>query len=150
MSKEPILFHNTEESKLECDFCKETLGHIILHWNETKKEHTCPECKNSSEDDSPFLCTNCFKIDNSNRFRPDVFIYPETKYVKFDQALGISCNDCRIYMGSFLVTDSSFDFDRICKTCKIDFLSTKDTFGFFCSKCRVGKRWSNKMIVLYD
>ena len=140
MSKVPILFHKTEESKLEFDFCKETLGHIIFHWNETKKEHTCPECKNSSEDDNPFLCTNCLKIDNSNEFYPSELLYQETKYMKFDQAFGVSCDDCHIYLGLFLAEGLQMDDYLICKTCKRDFSSTKDTRGMFCSKCRVEKR----------
>jgi len=143
LSREPILIHKTEESELECDFCKETLGHMIFHWNETKKEHTCPECKNSSEDDNPFLCTNCLKIDNSNEFYPSKFLHQQqSKYIKFEQAFGVRCDDCYIYLGAFLAERSELDMDdySICKTCKRDFSSTKDTFGMFCSKCRLGKR----------
>jgi len=141
LSKVPILFHKTEESKLECDFCKETLGHMIFHWNETEKQRTCPECKNSTEVDNPFLCTNCLKIGNSNEFYPSEFLHQQqSKYIKFDQAFGVSCDDCYIYLGAFLAEDSHLDFVPICKTCKKDFLSMKDTIGMFCSKCRVGKR----------
>jgi len=140
LSRESILFHKTEESELECDFCKETLGHIIFHWNETKKQHTCPECKNSSENDDPFLCTICLKIDNSNRFNPSEFLHQNTKYGKFDQAVGLRCDDCHAYLGSFFVKDSYLDFDPICKTCEKDFSTMKDAVDFFCSKCRGRKR----------
>jgi len=112
-----------------------------------KKQHTCPECKpeckNSSENDDPFLCTICLKIDNSNRFNPSEFLHQNTKYRKFEQAVGVSCDDCYAYLGSFFIKDSYLDFDPICKTCEKDFLSMKDTVGFFCSKCRGRKRWKS-------
>lgn len=141
MLSEQILFHVADELELDCDFCKETLGYIIFHWNETKKEHTCPECKNSHDADDPFLCKDCLKIENSNGFCTCKFISQWNKYEKFDQAFETRCDGCKIFLGSFLFIHSSDDDNPICKTCKRDFFSAKTVSVMtYCSKCRIRKR----------
>ena len=135
------LYHSTEEVVIDCDFCRKILGYFVFHWNKTKKEHTCPECKKSPDVVDPFLCKNCFKIDNSNEFYPCEFLFQHTKYMKFDQALGIRCDDCTNYLGSFLVEHLPNDDYLICKTCKKDFLASKThSVRIYCSKCRIRKR----------